>query len=111
MASPGAGLRIKIPELEGDPERGEICNGMCAHPSDVHERPSWLRSWLPVKKEDPEVEAMRRELFTVSLMGLLVGTLALFISFLGQPGIRWDGVVFSLGVYLVSTISYCISTS
>jgi hypothetical protein len=111
MASPGAGLRIKIPELEGDPERGEICNGLCAHPPAAREKPSWFRSWLPVKKEEPEVEAMRREMFTVALIGIIVGTLALFLSFLGTPGIRWDGVLFGLAVYCVSTFAYFISTS
>jgi len=111
MTSPGAGLRIKIPELEGDPERGEVCNGMCANPPPDRERGSWFRSWLPVKKEDAELNALRSEMFTISLIGLMVGTLALFIAFLGAPGIRWDGVVFGLAVYTMSTISYCISTS
>ncbi len=111
MTSPGAGLRIKIPELEKDPEQGEVCNGMCTNPPPGREKGSWFRSWLPIKKENAELDAARREMFTLSLIGLMVGTLALFIAFLGGPGIRWDGVAFGLCVYTLSTVLYCISTS
>ncbi len=111
MASPGAALRIKIPELEGDPELGEVCNGMCANPPPGRERRPWFRSWLPIKKEDPAMDALRSEFFTTGLIGMCIGICALFIALLGGPGIRWDGIAFGFSAFILGVVMYLISTS